>query len=90
MTQPPDVLTEAERRTLEAVCDALLPAMEAAGDESPALFRLGALELGVRYWPASGVDIAASAGFTWVRNEGHVESATKREPFGALTLRLTR
>jgi len=49
-----------------------------------------ALELGVRYWPASGVDIAASAGFTWVRNEGHVESATKREPFGALTLRLTR
>ncbi|HMC55717.1 MAG TPA: GMC family oxidoreductase [Gemmatimonadaceae bacterium] len=47
MSELPDVLTEAERRTLEAVCDALLPIIEPVGDESPALFRLGAIELGV-------------------------------------------
>ncbi|HET9327484.1 MAG TPA: capsule assembly Wzi family protein [Candidatus Eisenbacteria bacterium] len=49
-----------------------------------------AVELGLRYWPASGIDVAASAGFTWIRNGGHVESAERREPFASLTLRLTR
>lgn len=47
MTLSPDELTDAERRTLEAVCDALLPAMEPGTDELPELFRLGATDLGV-------------------------------------------
>lgn len=36
------ILTVEERRTLAAVCDALLPALEPRGDDAPGLFRLGA------------------------------------------------
>ncbi len=48
------------------------------------------LELGVRYWPASGVDVALSGGWTWIENQNHVEGTDRREPYAALTVRLTR
>lgn len=48
------------------------------------------LELGVRYWPASGIDLAGSVGYQWIRNLGHVESEERRDPYAALTIRLTR
>jgi choline dehydrogenase-like flavoprotein len=47
MTHDADPLTEGERATIEAVCDALLPSMDASGDESVELFRMSASQLGV-------------------------------------------
>ncbi|HJQ19367.1 MAG TPA: GMC family oxidoreductase [Gemmatimonadaceae bacterium] len=47
MTTPHAGLTDRERRTIAAVCDTLLPAMDPADGESPELFRLGASDIGV-------------------------------------------
>jgi hypothetical protein len=48
------------------------------------------LEGGVRWWPASGVDVALSGGWREVRNDGHVEGASSDGPFAALELRIVR
>jgi hypothetical protein len=48
------------------------------------------LELGLRYWPVNGIDLAASAGWEWIRNPDHVESEERRQPYASLSLRLTR
>ena len=49
-----------------------------------------AIELGLRYWPVDGIDVAASAGWSWIRNAGHVESEERNDPFAMLRIRLTR
>ena len=43
----PTLLPPAERRTLEAACQALLPALAAETGDDPRLFALDALSLGV-------------------------------------------
>src|SRR5262245_19123020 len=48
------------------------------------------LEIGVRYWPVSGIDIVVASGYVWVDNENHVPDARHREAYGKLSLRLIR
>ncbi len=48
------------------------------------------LEGAVRYWPASGVDVALLTGFAWIRDADHVRGRTRDERFVALELRLRR
>ncbi|HEY2954303.1 MAG TPA: hypothetical protein VGK89_03510 [Candidatus Eisenbacteria bacterium] len=48
------------------------------------------LELGVRWWPASGVDMALAGGYRWIDNQAHIEGRDDRSAFGSLELRLTR
>jgi choline dehydrogenase-like flavoprotein len=47
MSAGEDALTDSERRTLDAVCDALLPSIEPTAGESATLFALSAAQLGV-------------------------------------------
>jgi hypothetical protein len=47
-------------------------------------------ELGLRWWPASGVDIAVAGGYRRIDNQGHAEGVDDGTPFGTLALRLTR
>jgi len=47
-------------------------------------------EVGVRYWPVEGVDVAAILGYQWVDNADHVESEDRRDPYASVVLRLTR
>ena len=47
-------------------------------------------ELGVRWWPASGVNLAVSGGYRWIDNAGHVLFEKRRGARGALELKLTR
>ena len=47
-------------------------------------------ELGLRWWPASGVDIAVSSGYRWIENQGHAEGVDDGTPFANLALRVTR
>ena len=49
-----------------------------------------AAELGLRWWPASGVDLSAWAGYRWVGNAGHVAGADHETPTAALEMRLAR
>jgi choline dehydrogenase-like flavoprotein len=53
------VLTERQRRTLAAVCEALLPSLDSRAGDSPELFRLGAADLNV-----AGAVEQAMAGFS--------------------------
>ncbi len=47
-------------------------------------------ELGARWWPASGVDLALAGGYRWIDNQDHVDGQDDRTAFGSLALRLTR
>ena len=47
-------------------------------------------ELGLRWWPASGVDLGVSGGYRWIDNQGHVDGNDDGTAFGSLALRLTR
>jgi hypothetical protein len=48
------------------------------------------VELGLRWWPASGVDVAVSGGNRWVDAAGHVRGASQRVPFANIQLQLMR
>jgi hypothetical protein len=48
------------------------------------------LEAGLRWWPASGVDLRALAGYRWVGNEAHVTDRRTGHPRLALEARLFR
>jgi hypothetical protein len=48
------------------------------------------LELGVRWWPASGVDVAVTGGFAWIENLGHLAGVDDEGAFGSLRVRLVR
>jgi hypothetical protein len=47
-------------------------------------------ELGARWWPAGGVDLAATLGYRWVDNLAHVSGAQHDSPYGRVEFRLTR
>ena len=47
-------------------------------------------ELGARWWPASGVDVALSGGYRWIGNQDHLDGNDDQTAFGSLALRLTR
>ena len=47
-------------------------------------------ELGLRWWPASGVDVSAWGGYRRVENAAHVAGSTRETPTAALEVRLTR
>jgi hypothetical protein len=47
-------------------------------------------DLGLRWWPAGGVDLAASVGWWRADDAGHVPGATRDGLRGALEVRLTR
>jgi len=47
-------------------------------------------ELGMRWWPASGVDVTVWGGYTWVDDAGHVPGANRESPTGILEMRLYR
>jgi hypothetical protein len=47
-------------------------------------------ELGARWWPASGVDLALSGGYRWIDNQNHVDGSDDRTAFGSLAVRVTR
>ena len=48
------------------------------------------VEVGARWWPAGGVDVALSCGYRWIENQHHVAGADDGTTFGSLALRLTR
>jgi len=48
------------------------------------------IELGLRWWPASGVDLALTGGFRWIEDERHVRGARDSGPRGALEMVLRR
>jgi capsule assembly protein Wzi len=48
------------------------------------------LELGLRWWPASGVDLTLTGGYRWVEDARHVPGAASASGFGALAARLVR
>jgi hypothetical protein len=48
------------------------------------------LEIGLRWWPASGVDLRALAGYRWTGNEAHVTGRQTGHPRLALEARLFR
>ena len=48
------------------------------------------LEAGLRWWPASGVDLRALAGFRWIENEGHETGRSARQARAVLELHLVR
>jgi hypothetical protein len=48
------------------------------------------LEAGLRWWPASGVDLRALAGYRWTGNEAHVSGRQTRHPRLTLEARLLR
>ncbi len=48
------------------------------------------LDVALRWWPASGVDLSLSAGWTRVDDAGHVAGATRDAPHAAFEVRLTR
>jgi hypothetical protein len=48
------------------------------------------LELGLRYWPASGVYLSASGGYRWVENARHVLGDETTTPLGKVEVRLNR
>jgi hypothetical protein len=52
--------------------------------------RTRAGQFGVRWWPASGVDLAAWAGYRWTDNADHVAGNTRETPTAAIEMRLTR
>lgn len=49
-----------------------------------------AVEAGLRWWPASGVDLAATVGWRWIDNQGHVDGASDSGAEARFALRLMR
>jgi hypothetical protein len=49
-----------------------------------------ALEAGLRWWPASGVDLAVTAGHERIDDAGHVDGAERSGFRGAIAVRLVR
>lgn len=47
-------------------------------------------EVALRWWPASGVDLAARAGWRWYANQEHVAGRDRDHPWARLEARLTR
>ena len=47
-------------------------------------------EVGLRWWPASGVDLTIAGGYRWIENQANVPGLDDRTPLGSLELRLTR
>jgi len=47
-------------------------------------------ELGLRWWPASGVDCSIWGGYRRIENAGHAAGVTRETPTAALELRLAR
>ncbi len=47
-------------------------------------------QVGLRWWPASGVDVRATAGYRWIDQPGHVDGASEETPVGTVELRLSR
>lgn len=52
--------------------------------------RTRTLELGARWWPASGVDVSLRAGREWVTNAGHASGASGNAWLGSFAFQLTR
>jgi hypothetical protein len=48
------------------------------------------LEAGLRWWPASGVDLRALAGCRWLENQDHVTGRSATQARAALEVRLAR
>lgn len=48
------------------------------------------LEAGLRWWPASGVDLRALAGYRWIDNEDHVAGRRAAQARATLEARLVR
>lgn len=48
------------------------------------------LEAGLRWWPATGVDLSIAGGWRRVEDAGHVPGATRDGALGTVTVRLTR
>ena len=46
--------------------------------------------MGLRYWPASGINISASGGYRWVRDAGHVVGSETGTAIGTVEVRLNR
>jgi len=47
-------------------------------------------EIGLRWWPATGIDVAVSVGYERIEQAGHVPGATQDETRASLSLRLIR
>lgn len=47
-------------------------------------------EAGIRWWPASGVDLAVAGGWQWVENRDHVTGASADGAIATAAVRLTR
>ena len=47
-------------------------------------------EVGLRYWPASGVYVSVSGGYRWIRDAGHQVGNNTSTPLGTLELRVNR
>jgi len=45
-------------------------------------------KLGLRYWPAAGIDVSVAARTKWVEDAGHVTGARTTETGGEVRLRL--
>jgi hypothetical protein len=48
------------------------------------------LELSLRWWPASGVNLAVSGGYEWVDNQDHIAGKRDRNPSGSIEVHLMR
>lgn len=48
------------------------------------------VSVSVRFWPASGVNLALVGGYRWVKNANHVNGARDQSPSGSLEIRLNR
>jgi len=47
-------------------------------------------EIGLRWWPAGGVDLSATAGYRWIENVANVSGSDRNSPYGRIEFRLTR
>jgi hypothetical protein len=48
------------------------------------------VELGLRWWPASGTDLSVSGGWREIENRDHVSGESSDRPFAALEIRIVR
>jgi len=54
------------------------------------LERARSAELGLRWWPAGGVDAAVTGGYEWRENVNHVSGVDRHGAIGSITLNLHR
>jgi hypothetical protein len=76
----------------ESVSDAFVPGdpVPDPGSLAGVTERERTVEGEVRWWPASGVDVALRGGREWRKNAAHVAGASASQWRGSLALRLTR